>query len=123
VRKDLLKAVERFDIKTRSLDLDVRFLSGGNQQKLIIAREFSRDPKLLIVSEPTHGLDIMSTIYVRDLLRKLRDSGRGVLLISSDLDEIYELSDRIAVINRGRIVITGDPKELPPEKIGYYIGI
>jgi simple sugar transport system ATP-binding protein len=123
VRKDLLKAVERFDIKTRSLDLDVRFLSGGNQQKLIIAREFSRDPRLLIVSEPTHGLDIMSTIYVRDLLRKFRDSGRGVLLISSDLDEIYELSDRIAVINRGRIVITGDPKELPPEKIGYYIGI
>ncbi|MGC9009359.1 MAG: ABC transporter ATP-binding protein [Sulfolobales archaeon] len=122
VKQDLVKSVEEYNIVTRSLETDVRFLSGGNQQKILLARELSKKPDLLIVSEPTHGLDIVSTNFVRRKLLEYKESGRSILLISTDLDEIFELSDRIAVINEGKIVYVGYPSELSMEKLGLLMG-
>lgn len=121
-REDTERLAREFDIKTPSLETDVRFLSGGNQQRLLLAREISRGPRLVVVSEPTHGLDIASTRYVRDVLSRLRDRGGSVVLISTDLEEVLELSDRIAVMSSGRIVAVGRPGELTIEKIGMLIG-
>ncbi|MEM1632608.1 MAG: ABC transporter ATP-binding protein [Sulfolobales archaeon] len=114
--------VEKFKVVARSLDTDVRYLSGGNQQKLMLGREISREPDLIIVSEPTRGLDIMSTRYIRDLLRNFRNRGRSIILFSSDLDEIFELSDRIAVMNRGEIKAVGKPHEFTLERLGVLMG-
>ncbi len=122
VKLDLIKSIEEYNIITRALDTDVRFLSGGNQQKILLARELSKKPDLLIVSEPTHGLDIASTNFVRRKLLEYKESGRSILLISTDLDEIFELSDRIAVINEGKIVYVGYPNELTSEKLGLLMG-
>jgi simple sugar transport system ATP-binding protein len=78
-------------------------LSGGNIQRLIFARELGRDVRLVIAAQPTRGLDLAATAFVRETLRDLRDRSAGVLLVSSDLDELFELSDRILVIFGGRI--------------------
>jgi ABC-type uncharacterized transport system ATPase subunit len=96
----------------------VRHLSGGTQQRVIIAREFSRDPRLIIASQPTRGLDVGATEYVRGKLVEMRDRGAAVLLVSADLDEIWALSDRIAVMYEGEIVAIRDPKETSEEEIG-----
>ena len=98
------KAVSEYGIKTASLDTAVRYLSGGNQQKLILARELEGNPRLVIASQCTRGLDIGSSEEVHAVLRNLRDQGCSVLLISSDLEEILKLGDRIAVMHKGRIV-------------------
>ena len=105
-----------------SVKSPARYLSGGNQQKLILAREFMKSPKLIIAAEPTHGLDVAATEYVRKLLLKLRDEGKAVLLISTDLDEILQLSDRIAVIYEGKIVGELSPEEATEEKLGLLMG-
>ncbi len=122
VRRDLIRDIEHYKVIARALDMDVRFLSGGNQQKILLARELSREPELLVVSEPTHGLDISSTNFIRRKLVEYKESGRSILLISTDLDEILELSDRVAVINEGRIVYVGYPDELGLEKLGLLMG-
>ncbi len=114
--------VEEFDIKTPSLGTPVRYLSGGNQQKLMIGRDVARGPQVLVVAEPTHGLDVAATRYVRRLLVELRNSGRAILLISSDLDEIMELSDRVAVIHDGRIVSVKPATDYTAEELGMLMG-
>ncbi len=93
-------------------------LSGGNQQRPVVAREFSREPKLVIAAQPTRGLDVGATEYVRKKLLEMRSGGCGVLLISADLDEIWALSDRIAVIYEGRILATRDSLQTSEEEIG-----
>jgi general nucleoside transport system ATP-binding protein len=97
-------AIQDYDVKTPSNDVTTKTLSGGNLQKLILAREFSRNPKILIVDQPTRGLDVGATEYVHIRLAKSRNDGVAVMLISEDLDEIISLSDRIAVMYEGEIV-------------------
>jgi simple sugar transport system ATP-binding protein len=96
--------IDRFDIRTPSATSSASSLSGGNQQKVIVAREFSRTTKLLIAAQPTRGLDVGSIEYIHNRLIEKRDQGSAVLLISTELDEIMELSDRIAVMFGGEIV-------------------
>jgi general nucleoside transport system ATP-binding protein len=96
--------VEQFDVRTPNIFVNASALSGGNQQKVIVAREFSRPIKLLIASQPTRGLDVGSIEYIHGRIIAKRDEGTAVLLVSSELDEIMALSDRIAVVYRGEIV-------------------
>jgi simple sugar transport system ATP-binding protein len=96
----------------------VRHLSGGTQQRVVVAREFSRKPKLIVVSQPTRGLDVGATEYVRKKLVEMRDQGSAVLLISADLDEILALSDRVAVIYEGEIVAIKDPEKTSEQELG-----
>ena len=112
------RLIKDFSIKTPSKDTPVRHLSGGTQQRVIVAREFSRKPKLVIASQPTRGLDVGATEYVRKKLVEMRDQGCAVLLISADLDEIWALSDRIAVIYEGEIVAIKDPKKTSERELG-----
>ena len=96
--------IERFEIATPSPDVPFRLLSGGNQQKVVLARELSGDPKALVVSQPTRGLDVGAIEYMSGQIRAAADAGVAVLLISTELEEILELADRIAVIFRGRLI-------------------
>jgi simple sugar transport system ATP-binding protein len=116
--KDLAaRLVELFDIRTRSVEVTASTLSGGNQQKLILARELETDPKLLIAAQPTRGLDVGAIEFVWKEILEQKAAGRGVLLISAELDEIYALSDRIVTLYEGKI--TGEfPPDAPPEQIG-----
>lgn len=113
--KDKIKS---FDIRTPSTSVNAETLSGGNQQKIVIARELSQDPDLIIATQPTRGLDVGAIEFVHDVLVETRNRGKGVLLVSLELDEIISLSDRVYVINNG--VITGElnKDELDPEVIG-----
>jgi simple sugar transport system ATP-binding protein len=113
--------VKKFDIRTPSIYTLLSSLSGGNQQKVIVAREFSRPIKLLIASQPTRGLDVGSIEYIHHRLIEKRDEGCAVLLVSTELDEILQLSDRIAVMYRGRIVATVHAAETTKEQIGLYM--
>ncbi len=90
-------------MRPRALDIGAGRLSGGNQQKLIVAREFERKPKLLLAAQPTRGVDVGATEFVYRRIVRARDEGAGVLLISSELDEILCLADRILVMYEGRI--------------------
>ena len=112
------RLIEEFSIKTPNKDTPVRHLSGGTQQRAIVAREFSRRPKLIIASQPTRGLDVGATEYVREKLVEMRDQGCAVLLISADLDEIWTLSDRIAVMYEGEIVAIKDPERTSMQELG-----
>ena len=107
-----------YSIDTPSKKSLARNLSGGNQQRLVVAREFSRKPKLIIAAQPTRGLDVGATEYVRRKLLEMRSQGSAVLLLSVDLEEIWAISDRIAVLYEGRIVATRDPKETSEQELG-----
>ena len=113
-----VKLVERFDIRTPSPLLPVRKLSGGNQQKVIVARELSRPIKLLIANQPTRGLDVGSIEYIHRQIVEMRDQGIAVLLVSAELDEILSLSDRIAVMFHGQIVATMDAAKAKRDELG-----
>lgn len=112
------RLVDEFDVRTPSVHLPVQNLSGGNQQKVIVAREFSRPIKLLIAAQPTRGLDVGSIEYIHRRLIDKRDEGTAVLLVSVELDEIMALSDRIAVMYEGRIVGTVDADKVTREELG-----
>jgi simple sugar transport system ATP-binding protein len=99
-----LKLIKQFDVRTPNAEVPASNLSGGNQQKVIVAREFSRPIKLLIASQPTRGLDVGSIEYIHNRIIQKRDEGTAVLVVSSELDEILALSDRIAVMYRGLIM-------------------
>ncbi|KUK46728.1 MAG: Putative ABC transporter ATP-binding protein [Anaerolinea thermophila] len=110
--------VEKFDIRTPSVNTPVSNLSGGNQQKVIVAREFSRPIKLLIASQPTRGLDVGSIEYIHKRLMAKREEGCAILLVSTELDEIIQLSDRIAVMYRGKILDILDAQDATKEVLG-----
>ena len=93
-------------------------LSGGNQQKLIVGREMSSNPRLLIAAHPTRGVDIGAQAAIWELLKDARAEGMGILLISADLDELIGLSDTLLVMLRGRLVATLDPAHVTPEELG-----
>ena len=109
--------IEEFDIRTENMDSTLASLSGGNQQKVVVAREFSRPLKVLIASQPTRGVDVGSIEFIHQRIIAERDRGTAVIIVSTELDEIYALADRIAVMYDGRIVGTVDP-DLPREQIG-----
>lgn len=111
-------AIQNFDIATRGPDQKVKELSGGNLQKVILARELSHPVKIVVASSPTRGLDINATYYVYQRFLELLQTGAGILLISEDLDEIFNLSDRIAVIYNGRILGMFKAGEVDQEKVG-----
>ncbi len=111
--------IEKFDVRTPSVDVPARALSGGNQQKAIIAREVDRSPDLLIAAQPTRGLDVGAIEFIHEQLIKEREKGRAVLLISFELEEILHVSDRIAVLYEGKIVGIRDPKETTEQELGF----
>ncbi|MGW8319687.1 MAG: ABC transporter ATP-binding protein [Candidatus Promineifilaceae bacterium] len=112
------KLVEQFDVRTPSIDTTAGSLSGGNKQKVIVAREFSRPVKLLIANQPTRGIDVGSIEFVHQQIVDQRDAGCAVLLVSAELDEILSLSDRVAVMFEGRIVKTLPIEEATRERLG-----
>jgi simple sugar transport system ATP-binding protein len=113
IEKHSDRLIETFNVKTPSQETLVKSLSGGNIQKLVLARELSRSPRVLVAAQPTRGLDIGATEYVHQQLFEQREQGTATLLISEDLDEILALSDRIAVIYEGEImgIIPADQAE------------
>jgi simple sugar transport system ATP-binding protein len=117
-RADTERIIEEYDVRTPGPDVLARALSGGNQQKLIVGREMSGEPVLLIAAHPTRGVDVGAQAAIWDHVRTARRSGLAVLLISADLDELIGLSDRIEVILRGRLVGTFDPSTVTPEQLG-----
>lgn len=112
------RAISEYELVASSGKQTVKTLSGGNLQRLVLARELSHNPRFLLASSPTRGLDVAATRYVHQRLVELRDSGVGVLLVSEDLDEILSVSDRIAVIYRGQIVDEFDSTEATRESVG-----
>jgi simple sugar transport system ATP-binding protein len=111
------RLIQRFDVRARTINVNAGTLSGGNQQKLILARELDTDPKLLIAAQPTRGLDVGAIEFVWRQILTQKAAGRAVLLISAELDEIYALADRIVTLYEGRI--TGEyPPDAEPEEIG-----
>lgn len=116
--KNAEELVEQYDVRTPSIYLNAGTLSGGNQQKVIVAREFSRPIELLIASQPTRGLDVGSIEYIHKQIIRKRDEGTGVLLVSSELDEILALSDRIAVMYKGQIMDILDASKATREQLG-----
>jgi ABC-type uncharacterized transport system ATPase subunit len=112
------KIVEAFDVRPPDLNLPARSLSGGNQQKLILGREFELPPKLLLIAQPTRGVDIGAIEFIHRRLVELRDSGCAILLVSSELDEVTALADRLLVMRRGKIVAEVDPARTSIEDIG-----
>ena len=111
------RLIREYDVRARNISVDASTLSGGNQQKLILARELEDDPELLIAHQPTRGLDVGAIEFVWSQILEQKAAGRAVLLISAELDEIYELSDRIVTLYEGRI--TGEySSDAPPDELG-----
>lgn len=117
-RRDTQRIIDEYDVRTPGADVLARALSGGNQQKLIVGREMSSDPVLLIAAHPTRGVDVGAQAAIWDHIKAARREGLAVLLISADLDELIGLSDRIEVVLRGRLVGTFDPTHVTPEQLG-----
>lgn len=121
IEREARELVERFDVRPRRIDLAAGSLSGGNQQKVILAREISRNPEVLVAMQPTRGLDIGAIEFVRKAIIEERNNGKAVLLISTDMDEILTMSDRIAIIYKGEILDIL-PADAPAEQIGLLMG-
>uniref|UniRef100_UPI0037DCD5B1 ABC transporter ATP-binding protein n=1 Tax=Streptomyces sp. WAC05950 TaxID=2487419 RepID=UPI0037DCD5B1 len=117
-RKDTERIVREYDVRTPGIDVTAASLSGGNQQKLIVGREMSHNPKFLIAAHPTRGVDVGAQAQIWDAIREARREGLAVLLISADLDELIGLSDTLRVIYRGRLVADADPATVTPEELG-----
>ena len=113
------RVAKEFDVRARSVRVPAGTLSGGNQQKVIVAREFTRGGRLLVAAQPTRGVDVGSTEFIHRKLVEARDGGMAVLLISAELDEVLSLADRIAVMYRGKIAGLVDGAEATPELLGY----
>ncbi|MBT3320864.1 MAG: ABC transporter ATP-binding protein [Anaerolineae bacterium] len=121
VLKNATELIKRFDVRAPSPHVAASTLSGGNQQKVIVAREFSHPLKVLIANQPTRGLDVGSIEYIHKEIINMRDEGVGVLVISAELDEILSLADRIAIMFRGEIVTIIDAKSATREQLGLWM--
>ncbi|MFD2355752.1 ATP-binding cassette domain-containing protein [Nonomuraea ferruginea] len=120
-RADTQRIVEAYDVRTPGVDTLALALSGGNQQKLIVGREMSGEPKVLIAAHPTRGVDVGAQAAIWEHLRNARAAGLAVLLISADLGELIGLSDTLYVIYRGRLAARLDPSGVTPERLGGYM--
>ena len=116
------KAAKDFDVRTPSIETDIASLSGGNQQKVIVAREFSRNVRLVIAAQPTRGLDVGSIEYIHRRIVEQRDAGAAVLIVSTELDEVLALGDRVAVMYEGKVVGILDAKDATRERVGLLMG-
>jgi ABC-type uncharacterized transport system ATPase subunit len=117
-RRDTERIVREYDVRTPGIEVTAASLSGGNQQKLIVGREMSHQPKLLIAAHPTRGVDVGAQAQIWGQIRAAQREGLAVLLISADLDELIGLSDTLQVIYRGRLVADADPATVTPEELG-----
>ncbi len=117
-REDLERSLERLQFPAPPIQAAMRTLSGGNVQRVVLAREMGRNPRLIVAFYPTRGLDVRSAVAAREVMSEARDRGAGLLLISEDLGELFSLSDRIVVLFRGRIVGTGTPEEMSMQEVG-----
>jgi len=115
------RLVADYDVRTPSIDIPVSNLSGGNQQKVIVAREFSREVRLIIGSQPTRGLDVGSIEYIHERIVHQRDAGVAVVVVSTELDEVMALADRLLVMFAGRVVADLDPTTVTPADVGLYM--
>jgi simple sugar transport system ATP-binding protein len=115
------RLVEQFDVRTPSISIPANNLSGGNQQKVIVAREFSRETKLAVASQPTRGLDVGSIEYIHGRIVQARDDGAAMLIVSTELDEVMALADRLLVMYDGRIVAELDPTQVSNADVGLYM--
>ena len=113
--------ISEYDIRTPNRETGVGTLSGGNQQKVIVARELSRDLRLTIAAQPTRGVDVGSIEYIHSRIVKERDAGTAVLIVSTELEEVMALSDRLLVMYRGKVVAELDPKKVTPMEVGLYM--
>ncbi|HEY8642489.1 MAG TPA: ABC transporter ATP-binding protein [Candidatus Dormibacteraeota bacterium] len=118
IRKFALKTIKTYDIRVERPEQRTGSLSGGNQQKVVVARELATDPKILIAAQPTRGVDVGSIEFIHRRIVDQRDRGLAVLLVSSELDEVLSLSDRVAVIYRGRIAAVLEGDQIERERIG-----
>jgi simple sugar transport system ATP-binding protein len=118
IRQHAAQLIQDFDVRPPQPDLPARALSGGNQQKFIIAREFALGPRFLIAAQPTRGVDIGAIEFIYQKIMQLRAQGVAILLVSAELEEIFSLSDRIAVMYEGRIVATVDPTTVSQQELG-----
>ena len=122
IRKKADDLIERFDIRSgQGAITSARSMSGGNQQKAIVARELDKDPELLIAVQPTRGLDVGAIEFIHKQIVAQRDAGKAVLLVSLELDEVMDVSDRILVMYEGEIVGQFDPKQTTEEELGLYM--
>ena len=122
MRRDAARLIEDFEVQTSSPNAPFWSLSGGNQQRVVLARELSYSPKVLVAAQPTRGLDVGAIEWMTDRLRQVADSGVGVLLISNELEEILQLSDRVVVLFRGRIIGEMDRGDVDLEELGLLLG-
>ena len=122
MRRDAARLIEDFDIHTAGPDAPFWSLSGGNQQRVVLARELSYSPKVLVASQPTRGLDVGAIEWMTNRLRQVADSGVAVMLISNELEEILQLSDRVVVLFRGRIIGEMDRADVDLEELGLLLG-
>ena len=113
--------IDEFDVRTPGPEVAALALSGGNQQKLIVGREMTAEPKVLIAAHPTRGIDVGAQADIWDDLREARAAGLAVLLVSADLEELIGLSDTLVVFLRGRMVATLDPATVTPVELGSYM--
>jgi simple sugar transport system ATP-binding protein len=120
-RSEAARLIEEFDVRTPSSEIPASNLSGGNQQKVIVAREFGRDVDLVIASQPTRGVDVGSIEFIHERIVAERDDGAAVLIVSSELDEVMALSDRILVMFDGRVVAEKRPGETTNAELGLYM--
>jgi simple sugar transport system ATP-binding protein len=117
-KRDTERLVREYDVRTPGIGVTAASLSGGNQQKLIVGREMSHEPTLLVAAHPTRGVDVGAQAAIWEHIRAARGAGLAVLLISADLDELIGLSDALRVIYRGRLVADVDPATVTPEELG-----
>jgi simple sugar transport system ATP-binding protein len=122
LREKTEAAIREYDVRPASADAIAGRLSGGNQQKLIIAREFESKPKFLIAAQPTRGVDVGAIEMIHERILRARNEGTGVLLISSELDEVLALSDRVLVMYEGSIVAEFSRAEADEHRIGFFMG-
>jgi ABC-type uncharacterized transport system ATPase subunit len=121
-RRRAEELIALFDVRRAEIDKPARSLSGGNQQKLQIARELTRDARVIVAEQPSQGVDIGAIEQIHRILVEMRDAGKSVFVVSADLDEIFSLSDRILVMYRGRIVADVAADATTPEEVGRYMG-
>jgi ABC-type uncharacterized transport system ATPase subunit len=118
IKRHAEKIVKSYNVDAASINTPVKNLSGGNIQKLILGREISAEPEVLIAAHPTYGLDVGATEYIRKELIACRDRGGAVLLVSEDLEELFQVCDRVAVMFEGRFMGVVDPQNCEIEDIG-----
>jgi simple sugar transport system ATP-binding protein len=118
IRREAAAKMERFDVRPPNPMLAAKNFSGGNQQKIVLAREIERSPELLLVGQPTRGVDIGAIEFIHQRIIELRDAGKAILLVSVELDEIMSMSDRIAVMFDGRIMGERDPATTNQRELG-----